>query len=308
VSAAAAVDTRVSIGTVALPNPVLAASGTFGYGTEYAGLVDLASLGALCVKGLSLRPAPGKPAPRLVETPGGVLNAIGLQNIGVEAFLRERLPALHAAGARVVANFWGDSPEEFAEVAARLDGAPGIVALELNASSPNRPEWGGILATDPVALSDIVRRVRARVRAPLWVKISPNVGDVTVVGRAAAEAGADALCAINTLRGTAIDLETRRPQLASGSGGLSGPAIKPVALYMVRQLAGAVAIPVIGIGGITTGEDALEFLVCGARAVQVGTATLYDPRAPARVASQIAEWCSRHGVRAVADVIGTVGR
>jgi len=308
VSAAVAVDTRVSIGTVALPNPVLAASGTFGYGTEYAGLVDLASLGALCVKGLSLRPAPGKPAPRLVETPGGVLNAIGLQNIGVEAFLRERLPALHAAGARVVANFWGDSPEEFAEVAARLDGAPGIVALELNASSPNRPEWGGILATDPVALSDIVRQVRARVRAPLWVKISPNVGDVTVVGRAAAEAGADALCAINTLRGTAIDLETRRPRLASGSGGLSGPAIKPVALYMVRQLAAAVSIPVIGIGGITTGEDALEFLCCGARAVQVGTATLYDPRAPARVAGEIVEWCAAHGVRAVADVVGTVAR
>lgn len=305
---AAAVDMRVSIGTVVLPNPVIAASGTFGYGTEYAGLVDLAALGALCVKGLSLRPAPGKPAPRLVETPGGVLNAIGLQNIGVEAFLRERLPALRAAGARVVANFWGDSPEEFAEVAARLDGAPGIVALELNASSPNRPEWGGILATDPVALSDIVRRVRARVRAPLWVKISPNVGDVTVVGRAAAEAGADALCAINTLRGTAIDLETRQPRLASGSGGLSGPAIKPVALYMVRQLAGAVSIPVIGIGGITTGEDALEFLCCGARAVQVGTATLYDPRAPVRVADEIAAWCARHGVRAVADVIGTVGR
>jgi dihydroorotate dehydrogenase (NAD+) catalytic subunit len=306
VSAASAVDTRVSIGSVGLPNPVLAASGTFGYGTEYAGLVDLAAIGALCVKGLSLRPAPGKPAPRLVETPGGVLNAIGLQNIGVDAFLRERLPALHAAGARVVANFWGDSPEEFAEVAARLDGAPGIVALELNASSPNRPEWGGILATDPVALADIVARVRGRVRAPLWVKLSPNVGDVTVVGRAAAEAGADALCAINTLRGTAIDLETRRPRLASGSGGLSGPAIKPVALHMVRQLAGAVAIPVIGIGGITTGEDALEFLCCGARAVQVGTATLYDPRAPLRVADEVAGWCARHGVRAVADVIGTL--
>jgi dihydroorotate dehydrogenase (NAD+) catalytic subunit len=306
VSAARAVDTRVSIGSVALPNPVLAASGTFGYGTEYEGLVDLGAIGALCVKGLSLRPAPGKPAPRLVETPGGVLNAIGLQNIGVEAFLRERLPALAAAGARVVANFWGDSPEEFAEVAARLDGAPGLVALELNASSPNRPEWGGILATDPIALADIVARARGRVRMPLWVKLSPNVGDITVVGRAAAEAGADALCAINTLRGTAIDLETRRPRLASGSGGLSGPAIRPVAVYMVRQLAGAVRIPVIGIGGITTGEDALEFLCCGARAVQVGTATLYDPRAPLRVAEEIGRWCAAHDVRAVADVIGTV--
>jgi dihydroorotate dehydrogenase (NAD+) catalytic subunit len=306
VSAAATVDTRVSIGTVALPNPVLAASGTFGYGTEYAGLLDLSALGALCVKGLSLRPAPGKPAPRLVETPAGVLNAIGLQNIGVDAFLRERLPVLRAAGARVVANFWGDSAEEFAEVAARLDGAPGVVALELNASSPNRPEWGGILATDPTALAEIVRKVRARVHSPLWVKISPNVGDVTVVGRAAQEAGADALSAINTLRGTAIDLETRRPRLASGSGGLSGPAIRPVAVYMVRQLVRAVRIPVIGIGGIATGEDALEFLCCGARAVQVGTATLYDPRAPLRVAEEIASWCDRHGVGAVAEVIGTV--
>jgi dihydroorotate dehydrogenase (NAD+) catalytic subunit len=306
VIAAATVDTRVSIGTVALPNPVLAASGTFGYGTEYAGLLDLAALGALCVKGLSLRPAPGKPSPRLVETPAGVLNAIGLQNIGVDAFLSERLPVLRAAGARVVANFWGDSAEEFAEVAARLDGAPGVVALELNASSPNRPEWGGILATDPTALAEIVRKVRARVRSPLWVKISPNVGDVTVVGRAAEEAGADALSAINTLRGTAIDLETRRPRLASGSGGLSGPAIRPVAVYMVRQLVRAVRIPVIGIGGIATGEDALEFLCCGARAVQVGTATLYDPRAPLRVAEEIASWCARHGVGAVAEVIGTV--
>jgi dihydroorotate dehydrogenase (NAD+) catalytic subunit len=306
VTAPAPVDTRVAVGGVELPNPVLAASGTFGYGTEYAGLVDLAAIGAVCVKGLSLRPSPGKPAPRLVETPGGVLNAIGLQNIGVDAFLRERLPLLAAAGARVVANFWGDSAEEFAEVATRLDGAPGIVALELNASSPNRPEWGGILATDPAALSGIVRAVRACVRGPLWVKLSPNVGDVTVVGRAAADAGADALCAINTLRGTAIDVAARRPRLAAGSGGLSGPAIRPVAVHMVRQLVRAVAVPVVGVGGIVTGEDALEFLCCGARAVQVGTASLYDPRAPVRVAEEIARWCGRHGVGAVADVIGTV--
>lgn len=304
--AGTAVDTRVAVGAVSLPNPVLAASGTYGYGTEVAGLVDVAAIGAICVKGLSLRPSPGKPAPRLVETPAGVLNAIGLQNIGVEAFLRERLPLLNAAGARVVANFWGDSPEEFAEVAARLDGAPGVVALELNASSPNRPEWGGILATDPAALAGIVRAVRARVRGPLWVKLSPNVGDITVLGRAAAETGADALTAINTLRGTAIDVAARRPRLASGSGGLSGPAIRPIAVQMVRQLVRAVTIPVVGIGGITSGEDALEFLYCGARAVQVGTACLYDPRAPVRVAEEIAAWCARNGIGAVADVIGTV--
>jgi dihydroorotate dehydrogenase (NAD+) catalytic subunit len=307
VSDATGVDTTVAIGGVALPNPVIAASGTFGYGTEFAGLVDLSRIGAIAVKGLSLRPSAGKPAPRLVETPGGMLNAIGLQNIGVDAFLRDRLPALRAAGARVVANFWGDSVEEFAECAARLDGAPGLVALELNASSPNRPEWGGILATDPVALGGIVRAVRPRVRAPLWVKLSPNVGDVTVVGRAAVSEGADALCAINTLRGLAVDVTTRRSRLASGGGGLSGPAIKPVALRMVHDLARAVGVPVVGIGGIRTGEDALEFLCCGAAAVQVGTATFYDPRAPVRIADEIAAWCRAHAIMAVRDVIGTLG-
>ena len=305
-SAGVGVDTSVAVGAVRLPNPVIAASGTFGYGTEFAGLVDLGALGALAVKGLSLRPAAGKPAPRLVETAGGMLNAIGLQNIGVEAFLAGRLPALRAAGARVVANFWGDSPEEFAECAARLDGAPGVVALELNASSPNRPEWGSILATDPQALAAIVRAVRARVRAPLWVKLSPNVGDITRVGRAAEAEGADALTAINTLRATAVDVATRRARLASGTGGLSGPAIKPVALRMVHELARAVRIPLVGVGGIMTGEDALEFLVCGASAVQVGTATFYDPRAPLRVAEEMAHWCRAHGVSAVSDMIGTL--
>jgi dihydroorotate dehydrogenase (NAD+) catalytic subunit len=300
------VDCRVVVGAVTLPNPVIAASGTFGYGTEFAGLVDVGAIGAIGVKGLSLAPYAGKPAPRLVETPGGMLNAIGLQNIGVDAFLRERLPALHAAGARVVANFWGDSTDEFAACAARLDGAPGIVALELNASSPNRPEWGAILATDPVALAGIVRAVRPRTRLPLWVKLSPNLGDITAVGRAAEAEGADAVCAINTLRGMAVDLETRRPRLASVTGGLSGPAVKPVALRMVHELARAVRIPVVGLGGIRTGEDALEFLCCGARAVQVGTATFYDPRAPLRIAGEIAEWCRAHGVGAVADVTGTL--
>jgi dihydroorotate dehydrogenase (NAD+) catalytic subunit len=302
----AAVDMRTEVGAVRLPNPVIAASGTFGYGTEFAGLLDLAALGALSVKGLSLAPARGKPPPRLVETPAGVLNAIGLQNIGVEAFLRDRLPVLRAAGARVVANFWGDSPEEFAECAARLDGAPGLVALELNASSPNRPEWGGILASDAVALGGIVRAVRRRVTLPLWVKLSPNVGDITAVGRAAEAEGADALCAINTLRGMAIDAAAHRSRLASGTGGLSGPAIKPVALAMVRALVRAVRVPVVGIGGIRSGEDALEFLCCGARAIQVGTATLYDPHAPLRIAEEIAAWCRRHRISTLADMIGTL--
>ena len=302
-----AVDLAVNVGTVALPTPIIAASGTFGYGTEFAGLVDLAAIGAVSVKGLSLAPYAGKAAPRLVESPAGMLNAIGLQNIGVEAFLRERLPVLRTAGARVVANFWGDSAEEFAACAERLDGQPGLVALELNAASPNRPEWGSILATDPVALGTIVRAVRARVsRLPLWVKLSPNVSDITAVGRAAEGEGADALSAINTLRGMAIDAATRRPRLASGTGGLSGPAIKPVALAMVHALARAVRIPIVGLGGIRTGEDAAEFLIAGARAVQVGTASFYDPRAPARIGRELARWCGRHGVAAARDLIGTL--
>jgi dihydroorotate dehydrogenase (NAD+) catalytic subunit len=300
------VDTRVTVGTVTLPNPVIAASGTFGYGLEFAGLVDLGAVGAICVKGLSLEPCSGKGPPRLVECPAGMLNAIGLQNVGVEAFLRARLPGLTRAGARVVANFWGDSAEEFVECAARLDGAPGLVALELNAASPNRPEWGGIIASDPAALAAVVRAVRRRVRLPLWVKLSPNVSDITAVGRAVEGEGADALCAINTLRGMAVDLGTRRPRLHSVTGGLSGPAIKPVALAMVHALANSVRIPVIGIGGIRTGEDALEFLCCGARAVQVGTATFYDPRAPLHVAQEMARWCARRGLSAVTDMVGTL--
>jgi dihydroorotate dehydrogenase (NAD+) catalytic subunit len=301
-----AVDLAVDVGAVRLPTPIVAASGTFGYGTEFAGLVDLGAVGAIGVKGLSLRPYDGKPAPRLVETAAGMLNAIGLQNIGVEAFLRERLPALRAAGARVIANFWGDSAEEFAECAARLDGQPGVVALELNAASPNRPEWGSILASDPAALAAIVRAVRSRVRLPLWVKLSPNVADVVVVGRAAEAAGADALVAINTLRGMAVDAGARRPRLASVTGGLSGPAIKPVALAMVHALASAVRVPVVGLGGIRTGEDVAEFLVAGASAVQVGTASFYDPTAPMRLAADLGRWCRRHGVAAARELIGTL--
>jgi len=301
-----AVDLGVTVGTVALPTPVIAASGTFGYGTEFAGMADLSAIGAISVKGLSLSPYAGKKPPRLVETPAGMLNAIGLQNIGVDAFLEERLPRLREAGARVVANFWGDSPEEFAACAERLDGQPGVVALELNAASPNRPEWGSILATDPGALAAIVRAVRPRVRLPLWVKLSPNVSDVTAVGRAAEGEGADALSAINTLRGMAIDAATRRPRLASVTGGLSGPAIKPVALAMVHALARAVRIPVVGLGGIRTGEDAAEFLIAGASAVQVGTASFYDPRAPEQVSVELARWCRRHGVAAARDLVGTL--
>ncbi len=301
-----AVDLAVTVGTVALPTPVIAASGTFGYGTEFAGVADLGAVGAVGVKGLSLAPYAGKRPPRLVETPAGMLNAIGLQNIGVEAFLRERLPALREAGARVVANFWGDSAEEFAACAERLDGQPGVVALELNAASPNRPEWGSILATDPAALAAIVRAVRPRVRLPLWVKLSPNVSDVTAVGRAAEGEGADALSAINTLRGMAIDAATRRPRLASVTGGLSGPAIKPVALAMVHALARAVRIPIVGLGGIRNGEDAAEFLIGGASAVEVGTATFWDPAAPHRIIGELDRFLAAERIASVRDIVGTL--
>lgn len=302
----AAVEMEVSVGAVRLRNPVIAAAGTCGYGVELAGMVDLARLGGLVVKGLSLRPARGHPPPRFVETPAGVLNAIGLQNIGVEAFLKEKLPVLARVGTRVIANFWGNSVGEFAEVAARLDGAEGIDALELNVSSPNKPEWGKIIASDPAATAAIVREVRKRTRLPLWVKLSPNVSDIAAVARAAASEGADAISAINTLKGLAVDLEGRRPKLAAGSGGLSGPAIKPVALRMVREVAAAVDLPVIGVGGIRTGRDALEFMVCGASAVEVGTATLYDPRAPVRIAWEMERWCRSQGVRKVATLVGTL--
>jgi dihydroorotate dehydrogenase (NAD+) catalytic subunit len=294
-------------GGLTLKNPVVAASGTFGYGVEFAGVTDLAALGALVVKGLSLEPSQGHPAPRLVETAAGMMNAIGLQNIGVRAFIETKLPALRASGTAVVANCWGNVPEEFAEVAAQLSDADGIAAVELNISSPNKREWGRIIATDPEMTRAVVRATRARCRLPLWVKLSPNVTDVTLFARIAEEEGADTVCLINTLVGMAIDLEHRRPMLANRTGGLSGPAIKPVALRMVHDTVRAVRIPVIGIGGIASGDDALEFLLVGARAVQVGTATFVDPRATARIAGELAAGLAARGIADVNDWIGTLG-
>lgn len=258
------------------------------------------------MKGLSLEPSKGHPAPRLVETAAGMMNAIGLQNIGLRAFLETKLPALRTSGTAIVANCWGNVPEDYGEIAARLSEAEGIAAVEVNISSPNKREWGRIIATDPDMTRQVVRAARRDCRRPLWVKLSPNVTDVTVFARIAEEEGADAVCLINTLVGMAIDLDRRRPVLANRTGGLSGPAIKPVALRMVHDAVRAVRIPVIGIGGISTGDDALEFLLVGARAVQVGTASFVDPGATARIARELAAGLARRGVGDVADWIGTL--
>lgn len=302
------IDLSVQIGALSLCSPIIAASGTFGYGLEYDGLVDWGLVGAVCVKGLSVEPWQGHPAPRMVETPGGMLNAIGLQNVGVEAFVRDKLPALgelRSRGPRIIANCWGDEPDEYVAVAEKLSGHEGIDALELNIACPNKSDWGCIPAADPDRAASIVERVRSRTDLPLWVKLTPNVTDVAAVARAVAGAGADAISLVNTLKAMAIDARTRRPLLTNVTGGLSGPAIKPVALFMTWDVARAVEIPVIGGGGISSGEDAAEFLEVGAAAVQVGTANLYDPAAPSRIAEELDEFCEALGETRVAALTGT---
>ena len=293
-------------GGLRLRNPVIAASGTFGYGLEFAGVTDLRALGAIVVKGLSLEPNRGHPAPRIVETPAGMLNAIGLQNIGVRAFIESKLPQLRAFGTPIVANCWGHEPKEFGEVAARLSDAEGLAAIEINISCPNKREWGRIIATDLELTREVVRLVRTRCRLPMWVKLSPNVTDIASFARVAEEEGADAISLINTLLGMAVDLERRRPALTNVTGGLSGPAIKPVALRMVHEVARAVGIPVIGMGGIGSGDDALEFLLVGARAVQVGTASFTDPCATERIAAEVTAGLRRRGCRDIDDWIGSL--
>jgi len=299
-------DLRSSVGTLELATPVIAASGTFGYGVEYDGLVEWPLIGGVSVKGLSADPSDGHRAPRMVETPGGMLNAIGLQNIGAAAFLRDKLPRLRQLGPRVIVNCWGNTTADFERVVDALEAADGIDALELNLSCPHKHEWGGVLAADPQATAAVVRAVRRRTQKRLWVKLSPNVTDVTEIARVVEGEGADAVTLINTLRGLAIDVESRTPQLANGSGGLSGPAIKPVALYMVWQTARAVGIPVVGAGGISNGRDAVEFLMAGARAVEVGTASLYEPNAVSRIAREVGEVLSGLGESSVSAVIGTL--
>lgn len=289
-----------------LRNPVIAASGTFGYGVEYEGVSDVAAFGAIVVKGISLRPSMGHPAPRMVETAAGMLNAIGLQNIGVEAFVRDKLPRLTALGAKVVVNCWGTLVEEYGEVASVLDSVSGIAALEINISSPNKREWGRIIATDLDRTAEVVATTRRSTRLPLWVKLSPNVTDIVSFARAAENSGADALSVANTYVGMAVDLESRTPILANVTGGLSGPAIKPLTLRAVHQVARSVSIPVIGVGGILTARDALEYLLVGARAIQIGTANLYDPGSGGRIVREIAEFLGQEHVEDVNDFIGSL--
>ncbi|RMG11176.1 MAG: dihydroorotate dehydrogenase, partial [Deltaproteobacteria bacterium] len=265
-------DLRVRIGTLTLKNPVLTASGCFGYGTEYAGLCDVERIGGLCTKGLSLAPRPGNPPPRIRETAAGMLNAIGLENIGIDAFVREKAPLLEGKDTVVVANLFGVSVDEYAQLCARAEACARIDAVELNISCPNVKAGGVEFGTVPELAAKVTRAARACTGKPLWVKLSPNAGDAIVeVAAAAEDAGADALSLINTMSGMEIDVETRRPRLANRSGGLSGPAIRPIALRMVHRVALRVRIPVVGIGGIATWEDAVQFLLAGATAVQVGT-------------------------------------
>jgi len=272
-------DLTVRIGSLELKNPVITASGTFGYGDEYAEILDLSSLGAVVVKGLSLLPKEGNPPPRIVETASGMLNAIGLQNIGIERFIEEKIPFLKTYDTKVIVNFFGDSIDEYVAAAERLSSVEGIHGLEMNISCPNKQAGWCIFGTDPKVTTEVVSAVRKATKLPLIVKLSPNVTDISLMARVAADAGADALSVINTLTGMVIDIKTRRPKLANRTGGLSGPAIKPVAVRMVYEVFKAVKIPVIGMGGIMHADDAIEFLLAGATAVAVGTANFVNPRA-----------------------------
>jgi dihydroorotate dehydrogenase (NAD+) catalytic subunit len=273
--------------SISLRNPVLAASGTFGYGIEFASIVDLNKLGGIVTKGLSREPIAGNPAPRLWHTDAGMINSVGLQNVGVSAFIREKLPKLRRYSVPVFANVFGYAIDDYAEVIRSLEDAEGIAAYELNVSCPNTEEGGIFFSSDPSLLGDLISRVRTLAKRPLIVKLSPNVARIEPFAIAAAESGADAISLVNTFVSLAIDARTRSSRIGAGFGGLSGPAIKPLALRLVYEAAQAVRIPVIGLGGISTGRDAAEFLMAGAEAVQVGTASFVDPRAPYRVAQEL---------------------
>lgn len=299
-------DLAVEVGKVRLKNPVLTASGTFGYGLEFRPFLDLDRLGGLVTKGLSPKPRRGNPPERIVETPAGMLNAIGLQNVGIDAFLAEKLPALRRHDTAIVANVFGETEGEYVEVCEKLDAADGVHAIELNVSCPNTEAGGMIFGNDPAGLARVVRAVRRATRLPLWVKLSPNVTDIRETAKASEAEGADAVTLVNTFVGMAVDVERRRPVLANVSGGLSGPAIRPLAVWMTWQVRRAVAIPIVGMGGIMNARDALEFLIAGATAVQTGTANFVTPATAVEVVDGLAAWLAARGIGAVREVVGTL--
>jgi dihydroorotate dehydrogenase (NAD+) catalytic subunit len=300
------VDLSTEVAGIRLKNPVVAASGTFGYGEEFSQLIDLSQMGGFIVKGLSIEPMKGAAAPRLHETASGMLNAIGLQNVGVKRFVEEKLPRLRQLNTLIFANVFGYSTEDYVRVVEVLNSAEGLAGYEINISCPNVKRGGIVYGTDPAATYEVVKAIKSMASLPVIVKLSPNVTDITVIARAAQDAGADALSLINTLLGMSIDVETRQPRLGNLTGGLSGPAIKPVAVRMVFETVRAVRIPVIGIGGIRTAEDALEYLLVGAKAIEVGTANFLDPEAPIKIIRGLAEFCKRKGIERLSSIVGTV--
>ena len=299
-------DLSVNFAGIRLKNPVLTASGTFGYGEEYADFVDLNKLGGVIVKGVSLKPIKGNPAPRIWETPSGMLNAIGLENPGVDVFIERKMPYLRKFDAAVIVNVFGYSSEDYVGVVERLDGVSGISGLEVNISCPNVKAGGMAFGTDVKATFELLSLIRKATKLPLIAKLSPNVTDVTEFAKAARDAGCDGLSLINTLLGMAIDVICRRPRLANCTGGLSGPAVRPVAVRMVWQTSKAVSLPIIGMGGIATGEDALEFILAGASAVAVGTANFVNPRATLDVVNGIESFMSEQGILSIRDLVGKV--
>jgi dihydroorotate dehydrogenase (NAD+) catalytic subunit len=297
---------KVKLGGMELQNPVMTASGTFGYAREFKDLVDLNRLGAIIVKGLSLEPAAGNPPPRIVETPCGMINAIGLENVGIDAFVERKLPFLKTLAPPILANIYGQKEEHYAKLAARIEEIDAVSGIEVNISCPNVKAGGMAFGVDPQVAFSVVESVRKNTSKFLMVKLSPNVTDITEIARQVEAAGADAISLINTLSAMAIDIETRRPKLANIIGGLSGPAIKPVALRMVWQVARIVKIPVIGIGGIMTAEDALEFFIAGATAIQVGTANFVNPRATTDILDGIETFLMQNGITDIKEIIGTL--
>ena len=299
-------DIKTTLGSLELKNPVMTASGTFGYGKEFESVIDLNQLGAIVVKGISLKPMPGNPPPRIIETPSGMLNAIGLANLGIEKFLSDKLPWLRTLDTETIVNIYGHSMDEYAELASALNGVEGVAALEVNISCPNVDKGGLVFGKDPEISARVTEAVVKNTDKPVIVKLTPNVSEITELATAVEQAGADGLSLINTLTGMAIDSETGRPMLANISGGLSGPAIKPVALHMVYQVAKAVKIPVIGIGGIMNAQDALEFLIAGASAVQVGTANFVNPKTTIDIIDGINSYCIRKNISSIQEIIGSI--